>query len=185
LIDYPLPIPNPCRQSPWMCLQIPVFQRFRRFICTWRRKPPFTSTSWGEVGLLCFWKSARGAGPLLPCHMFVLPLELLHLWFGVTGQIWESDALSFFHLHEPLYDEASRFFTYSHGRMARGDHGLPKVSLGLAMPYPTTHCGRATVSGLAHSQGVQPAAVFYPLEHPALYAFAFRSDRRVPRSGRP
>jgi hypothetical protein len=40
--------------------------------------------------------------------MFVLPLELLHLWFGVTGQIWESDALSFFHLHEPLYDEASR-----------------------------------------------------------------------------
>jgi hypothetical protein len=31
-----------------------------------------------------------------------------------------------------------------HGRMARGGHGLPKVSLGPAMPHPSTPCERAT-----------------------------------------
>jgi hypothetical protein len=31
-----------------------------------------------------------------------------------------------------------------HERMAGGDHGLPKVSLGPAMPYPSTSCGWAT-----------------------------------------
>jgi hypothetical protein len=31
-----------------------------------------------------------------------------------------------------------------HGRMARGGHGVPKVSPGTAMPYPFTLCGRAT-----------------------------------------
>jgi hypothetical protein len=34
--------------------------------------------------------------------------------------------------------------TYPHGRMARGDHGIPKVSPGPALPYPFTPCGRAT-----------------------------------------
>jgi hypothetical protein len=33
---------------------------------------------------------------------------------------------------------------FLHGRMARGSHGLPKVSLGPAMPYPSTPCGRTT-----------------------------------------
>jgi hypothetical protein len=32
----------------------------------------------------------------------------------------------------------------SHGRMARGGHGLPKVSLGPVMPDPSTPCGRPT-----------------------------------------
>jgi hypothetical protein len=31
-----------------------------------------------------------------------------------------------------------------YGRMGRGGHGLPKVSLGLAMPYSSTSCGLAT-----------------------------------------
>jgi hypothetical protein len=31
-----------------------------------------------------------------------------------------------------------------HGRMARGGHGLPKVSPGTAMPYPSMPWGRAT-----------------------------------------
>jgi len=31
-----------------------------------------------------------------------------------------------------------------YGRMARGDHGLPKVLLGPAMPYPSMPCRRAT-----------------------------------------
>jgi hypothetical protein len=31
-----------------------------------------------------------------------------------------------------------------HGRMARGGHGLPKVSPGPAMPYPSTPCRRTT-----------------------------------------
>jgi hypothetical protein len=30
-----------------------------------------------------------------------------------------------------------------HGHMARGSHGLPKVSLGHAMPYPSMPCGRS------------------------------------------
>jgi hypothetical protein len=31
-----------------------------------------------------------------------------------------------------------------HGRMARGGHGLPKASLGLAMLYPSMPCGWGT-----------------------------------------
>jgi hypothetical protein len=31
-----------------------------------------------------------------------------------------------------------------HGRKARGGHGLPKASLGLAMPYLSAPCGRTT-----------------------------------------
>jgi hypothetical protein len=31
----------------------------------------------------------------------------------------------------------------SHGRMARGGHGLPKVSPGLARPYLSMPCGQA------------------------------------------
>jgi hypothetical protein len=61
------------------------------------------------------------------------------------------------------------------GRMARGGHGLPKVSPGSAMPYPSTPAGRATpktalgpmaVSGVASPQGGRPAGVFYPFSHP-------------------
>jgi hypothetical protein len=33
--------------------------------------------------------------------------------------------------------------TYFQGRMARGGHGLLKVSQGPAMPYPSIPCGRA------------------------------------------
>jgi hypothetical protein len=33
--------------------------------------------------------------------------------------------------------------TSKHRRMARGGHGLPKVSLGPTMPDPSTTCGRA------------------------------------------
>jgi hypothetical protein len=32
----------------------------------------------------------------------------------------------------------------SHGLMGRGDHGLPKVSPGPTMPYPSMPCGRAS-----------------------------------------
>jgi hypothetical protein len=50
-------------------------------------------------------------------------------------------------------------------RIARGIHGLPKVSPWPAMPDPSMPCGRA-VSGVARSQGGRPAAVFYPLGYP-------------------
>jgi hypothetical protein len=53
-----------------------------------------------------------------------------------------------------------------HRRMARGSHGLPKVSPGSAMPYPFT-----PVSGVAHPQGRWPVAVFYPLGHFTPYAY--------------
>jgi hypothetical protein len=38
-------------------------------------------------------------------------------------------------------------------RMARGIHRLLKVSLGPAMPYPSTPCGRATPEGVARRAG--------------------------------
>jgi hypothetical protein len=44
--------------------------------------------------------------------------------------------------------------------MARGGHGLPKVSLGSAMPDPSTPCGWA----------IPETAVLYPLGHPAPFA---------------
>jgi hypothetical protein len=37
---------------------------------------------------------------------------------------------------------ASSEIMKSHGRMARGGHELPKVSLGPAMPYISTPCRR-------------------------------------------
>jgi hypothetical protein len=43
-----------------------------------------------------------------------------------------------------------------HGRVARDGHGLLKVSLGPAMPNPSTPCGRSTPE----------TAVFQPLGHP-------------------
>jgi hypothetical protein len=53
--------------------------------------------------------------------------------------------------------------------MARGGHGLPKLSLGPTMPYPSMPCGRATPE-----TALQPfqVAVFYPLGHPTPYAYA-------------
>jgi hypothetical protein len=40
---------------------------------------------------------------------------------------------------------ASRLcWNHHHGRMARGGHVLPKISIGPAMPNPFTSCGRAT-----------------------------------------
>jgi hypothetical protein len=44
--------------------------------------------------------------------------------------------------------------------MARGGHGLAKVSPGTAMPDSSMPFG-----------GGQPAAVFYPFGHPRLYAY--------------
>jgi hypothetical protein len=41
---------------------------------------------------------------------------------------------------ESSFDEIK----FVHGRMARGGHGLPKVSPRLAMPYRFMTCGRAT-----------------------------------------
>jgi hypothetical protein len=35
-------------------------------------------------------------------------------------------------------------FLFLHGRMVRGDHGLPKFSPWPAKPYPSTPCSRAT-----------------------------------------
>jgi hypothetical protein len=56
-----------------------------------------------------------------------------------------------------------------YGRMARGGHGDPRVSLRPAMPYPTTPTPKTAlkaVSVVACPQAGRPVAVFYPLEHP-------------------
>jgi hypothetical protein len=51
--------------------------------------------------------------------------------------------------------------------MARGGHGLPKVSTEPAMPYLSTPCG------VARPRGKWPVAVLYPLGHPTPYAYGF------------
>jgi hypothetical protein len=79
----------------------------------------------------------------------------------------------------------------SHKPTAKGGHGLPGVSPGPAIPYPSTPCGWTTpeialyyiviaVSGVAHPQGGQPAAVFYPFGHPTPYAHTSPSQDRQP-----
>jgi hypothetical protein len=69
---------------------------------------------------------------------------------------------------------------FVHVRMARGGHGLPKVSPRLALHYLSMPCGQATpetalqpVLGVARPQGGRHADVFYPFRHPTLYAYAF------------
>jgi hypothetical protein len=59
--------------------------------------------------------------------------------------------------------------------MARGGHGLPKVSCGNAMPYPSK-----SVSGIARLHGGQPVAVFYPFRHPTPYAYGPRDKGSAP-----
>jgi hypothetical protein len=57
------------------------------------------------------------------------------------------------------------------GCMAWGGHGLLKVSPGLAMPDPSTPCGRAIPeTALWPFQG-WPEAVFYPVGYPASSAY--------------
>jgi len=48
-----------------------------------------------------------------------------------------------------LYSIQLYLDSFIHGRMARGGHGLSRVSSGPAMPYPFTLCGRATPQGRA------------------------------------
>jgi hypothetical protein len=57
-----------------------------------------------------------------------------------------------------------------YGRVARGGYGLPKVSPGPAMFYPSTPCRRATPERPLW-QGGWPAAVFYTFEYPTPYAY--------------
>jgi hypothetical protein len=67
--------------------------------------------------------------------------------------------------------------------MVRGGHGLPKLSLGPAIPYPSTPCRRASLETAlqlfqgwpAHRAGL-PVAVFYPLGHPTPYAYNFPEE---------
>jgi hypothetical protein len=59
--------------------------------------------------------------------------------------------------------------------MARGGHGLPKVSPGPIMPYLFMHCRPATPEKALHSFQQWPATDFYPLGHPTPYAYARKS----------
>jgi hypothetical protein len=54
------------------------------------------------------------------------------------------------------------------GRLARDGHGLPRISLGPAKPYPSMPCGL--------SQGSLLAAVFYPFRHPMPYAYVRKKE---------
>jgi hypothetical protein len=66
-----------------------------------------------------------------------------------------SPSFSHFGLHQIMW-YIGLSWAPEHGRMARGGHGLPKVSRGLAMPDPSMPCGRATPGG-------RLMAVFYPI----------------------
>jgi hypothetical protein len=68
-------------------------------------------------------------------------------------------------------DLSSSCHWWDHGRMTRGGHGPPKVSLGPAMLYPSTPCGRATPETALWPFQRRPAAFFYPIGHPTLYAY--------------
>jgi hypothetical protein len=60
--------------------------------------------------------------------------------------------------------------------MARGGHGLPKVSLGPDMPYLSMLCGWSPLKqsygrfGGARLQDRLAVAIFHPLGHPIPYA---------------
>jgi hypothetical protein len=58
--------------------------------------------------------------------------------------------------------------------MARGGHGLAKVSPGPTKPYPSTPYRRATpetaVSGMTRPLARRSTALFYPFGHPTPYA---------------
>jgi hypothetical protein len=79
------------------------------------------------------------------------------------------------------FRSSNYIFKFDHGRMARGGRGLPKVSCGPAMPYPSMPCGQAipetAISGVARQQGRWPASVFYLFGHPTPYAYEF--DLRI------
>jgi hypothetical protein len=63
--------------------------------------------------------------------------------------------------------------------MARGDRGVPKVSLS-ATPHPSTPCGQATPEWpysrflMARPQGRGSAGFFYPFGHTTPYAYDFK-----------
>jgi hypothetical protein len=73
-----------------------------------------------------------------------------------------------------------------HGRLARGCHGLPKVSLGPAMSYPSTPCRRATPETtlrpfqreVAHPKSWRSPAIFFHLGHPTPYAYGVWDKRK-------
>jgi hypothetical protein len=73
------------------------------------------------------------------------------------------------------------------GRMARGVHGLPKVSPGTAMPYPCMPCGPATpetaIQGwpVHRAGGLRPS--FTPLDIPCRTPLGGAERRRAAQGG--
>jgi hypothetical protein len=61
--------------------------------------------------------------------------------------------------------EGKRRLRYDHRRTARGAHGLPNVSLWLALPYPYGHFGG------------WPLAVFFPFAHHTPYTYGYDRER--------
>jgi hypothetical protein len=93
----------------------------------------------------------------------------------VSIKCWTSDIIT-----GELEMISCNLLHFDHKRMARGGHGLPKVSLGPAMPYPNTPCGLATSETalrlfqgwpVYRAGGLQPS--YYPLGHPTPYASDF------------
>jgi hypothetical protein len=86
--------------------------------------------------------------------------------------------------------EATRIFSFTHGRMARSDHGLTKVSLRPARTYSALQVvhprnGLMAVSGVVHPQGRWPTAVFYPFGHVTPYVYAFIYAEQIPPNNYP
>jgi hypothetical protein len=65
-------------------------------------------------------------------------------------------------------------------------HGLPEVSLGLTIPYPSMPCRRATADTVLRPFQGWPArkvggllAVFYPFVDPLTYTHGFHGDKLI------
>jgi hypothetical protein len=129
--------------------------------------------------------------PGLPCLTLLCPAggplpkwPYSHLWGGSPA----GQAACSHHLppwtHHTVWGFPTVYCSHSsvHGHKARSIHGLPKVLLGPAMPYPSTPSGKAN-----SKTALQPfqewsalkagslQSLFNPIGHPTPYAFAFVS----------
>jgi hypothetical protein len=128
-----------CWANKWYYLWWPLPSR--TYIVT----PRQSRIAKGIHGLLKVSPGSTMPDPSMPCGRATLKWPYSHLWGGSSaGQTACSRLL-------PTWtDHTVRGFPTVHwshssvyGHMARSIHGLPKVFLGPAMPYPSTPCGQA------------------------------------------
>jgi hypothetical protein len=88
--------------------------------------------------------------------------------------IFESEAICIY--SSALRKTSPANLTRHHGRMARGGHGLPKVSPRPDKPYPSTLYGRATLETASNPEGggLRPSST--PLDTPLRTPMPFTKE---------